>query len=57
MFLEQEQQKEIALEMQQGRIFLPREKAIFHMTVFHLYYNIWSNTIREYFDVKKKDYT
>lgn len=54
MFLEQEQQKEIALEMQQGRIFPPREKAIFHMTVFHLYYNIWSNTIREYFDVKKK---
>ena len=36
MFLEQEQQKEIALEMQQGRIFLPREKTIFQITVFHL---------------------
>lgn len=29
MFLEQEQQKEIAIEMQQGRIFLPREKKSF----------------------------
>lgn len=27
--------KEIALEMQQGRIFLPREKEIFHTNVFH----------------------
>lgn len=34
MFLEEEQQKEIALEMQQGRIFLPRENTIFHVTIF-----------------------
>lgn len=27
--------KEIALEMQQGKIFLPKEKEIFHINVFH----------------------
>lgn len=36
MFLEQEQQRESALEMHQGRIFLPSEKEKHCIAVFHL---------------------
>lgn len=43
MFLEQEQQKERALEMYQGRIFLPREKK--SIVLLYFIYTVYASRL------------